>query len=384
MDLKELQRHWHAFGQQDPLWAILTDSQKRGGKWDLEEFFETGRNEIHNVIRYIESLGLPLLRKKALDFGCGVGRLTQALCRNFDECYGIDIAPSMIKLADEFNRHGARCHYIVNSTDDLKVFADNTFDLIYSVIVLQHMRPEYSKRYIEELMRVLAPNGMLIFQIPSELIPTSQATVLRQPLPESAFKAELNVTAQPSTVTANSSYSVKVRVKNQGNAAWPAWISASGTYPVYLGNHWRNRKGNLIVFDDGRANLPRHLQPSEEVEIELTVKSPPNPGSYILELDMVQELVSWFADKGSATTTTPVQVTGWPNWFRKWGTFSSSTSSVKEFTPELQMYAVPKEEVLALIHANGGRIVDIQDDFSAGPAWLSFRYCAVKNTIPQS
>jgi len=379
MDLKELQRHWHAFGQQDPLWAILTDSQKRGGKWDLDEFFKTGRDEIDNVTRYIESLGLPLLRKKALDFGCGVGRLTQALCRGFDECYGVDIAPSMIKLADEYNRHGARCHYIVNATDDLKVFADNTFDLIYTVIVLQHMRPEYSRRYIAELMRVLAPNGVLIFQIPSELIPMSQAKVLREPLPDSAFKAELTLTEQPSTVTAGSTYSIRVRVKNQSDTTWPAWISASGTYPVYLGNHWRNRKGNLIVFDGGRANLPRHLQPSEEVEIELSVTSPPNPGSYILELDMVQELVSWFADKGSVTTKAPVKVAGWPNWFRKLRTRPWSASSAQEFTPELQMYAVPKEEVLALIHANGGRIVDIQDDFSSGPAWQSFRYCAVKN-----
>jgi len=382
MDLKELQRHWHEFGQQDPLWAILTDSQKRGGKWDPDEFFETGREEIDSVIRYLESVGLPVLRRrKALDFGCGVGRLTQALCRYFDECYGIDIAPSMIKLADEYNRHGARCHYRVNATDNLKAFGDNTFDLVYTVLALQHMRPEYSKRYIEELMRVLAPNGVLIFQIPSELVPTSQAKVFRQPLPDSAFKAELTLTEQSPTVRTSSAYSITVRVKNQGDTAWPAWISASGSYPVHLGNHWRNPKGHLIVHDDGRANLPRHLQPSEEVEVELTVTSPPNPGSYILELDMVQELVSWFADKGSPTTTTPVQVTGWPTWFKKLSTLWSST---KDFKPTLQMYGVSKQEVLALIHANGGRIVDVQDDFSAGPAWLSFRYCAVKNALSQS
>jgi len=303
----------------------------------------------------------------------------QALYHNFNKYYNINITPSMIKLADEYNRHGARCHYIVNATDNLEVFADNTFDLIYTVIVLQHMRPEYSKRYIAELMRVLAPNGVLIFQIPSELIPMSQAQVLREPLPESAFKAELTLTGQPSTITAGTAYSVTVRVKNLGDTAWPACIAASGTYPVYLGNHWRNRKNNLIVFEDGRANLPRHLQPSEEVEVELSVTPPPDPGSYILELDMVQELVSWFAEKGSATTKAPVKVTGWPNWFRKLRTLSWSASSAQEFTPELQMYAVPKEEVLALIHANGGRIVDVQDDFSSGPAWLSFRYCAVKS-----
>ena len=41
MELERLQEHWNAFGEQDPLWAILTEPGKRGGAWDLEEFFGT-------------------------------------------------------------------------------------------------------------------------------------------------------------------------------------------------------------------------------------------------------------------------------------------------------------------------------------------------------
>src|SRR6266851_2218658 len=143
MELKEVQRHWDAFGKTDPLWAIVTRPDKRHGKWKYDEFFACGEEEIGRILRHVSSLSFPLHRGRALDFGCGVGRLTQALCRHFDRCDGIDIAPSMIDLARQYNQHGNRCRYAVNDSNDLALFNDDTFDFIYSSLVLQHMRPEY-------------------------------------------------------------------------------------------------------------------------------------------------------------------------------------------------------------------------------------------------
>ena len=51
MELERLQREWNAFGEQDPLWAILTVPDRRGGRWDLEEFLATGRHEVEEVLR---------------------------------------------------------------------------------------------------------------------------------------------------------------------------------------------------------------------------------------------------------------------------------------------------------------------------------------------
>jgi ubiquinone/menaquinone biosynthesis C-methylase UbiE len=106
-------------------------------------------------------------RGRALDFGCGVGRLTQALGDHYEEVEGIDIAPSMVSLAARHNRHGERCRYRVNAASDLTVFASGTFDLVYSNIVLQHMEPRFSKPYIAEFVRLLRPGGVTIFQLPS-------------------------------------------------------------------------------------------------------------------------------------------------------------------------------------------------------------------------
>ncbi len=168
MNLEELKRNWTKFGQKDPLWAIITWPDKKGRKWRLDEFFETGEKEISAIIEVLDSVNPNLERKMALDFGCGVGRLTLALAAYFDEVSGVDIAPSMIKLAKKYNRYGNRCKYYTNEAETLEIFADNKFDFVYSNLVLQHMRPEYSKGYIREMLRVLKPGGILIFQLPSE------------------------------------------------------------------------------------------------------------------------------------------------------------------------------------------------------------------------
>lgn len=167
MDIKELQTNWNEFGKTDPLYAILTYEGKENNKWDLDEFFGTGMQEIDDRMNHVHSLGLKISREKALDFGCGVGRLTQALAYHFNEVFGVDIAPSMIELARKYNRHGDRCRYILNDADDLSLFPDDSFDFIYSNITLQHMKPRYSKRYIKEFVRTLSSDGLMIFQLPS-------------------------------------------------------------------------------------------------------------------------------------------------------------------------------------------------------------------------
>ena len=167
LNLKALRKHWDLFASSDPLWAILTHPDRKDSRWDKREFFETGVWEIGRSLEHVESLVPGFRKSRALDFGCGVGRLTQPLAQHFGEVYGVDISASMIQQAKDFNQHGDRCQYVVNQTDDLRIFPDRHFDFIYSNITLQHMPPRYSRRYLAEFMRVLAAGGALLFQIPS-------------------------------------------------------------------------------------------------------------------------------------------------------------------------------------------------------------------------
>ena len=168
MNLRHLQETWDELGRTDPMWAILAVPGKQGGGWTPDEFFETGTSEIDTLLQYLADLGLTINHRKALDFGCGLGRLSQALARHFDEVVGVDIAPSMIEGARLLNQHGDRCRYVLNERVQLKMLGAVRFDLIYTNIVLQHIRPRYTKRYLVEFMRLLAPGGVLVFQLPSE------------------------------------------------------------------------------------------------------------------------------------------------------------------------------------------------------------------------
>jgi SAM-dependent methyltransferase len=182
MNIKRLRRHWDALGKIDPLWANLTNDDKRGGKWEAKEFFLTGEQEIEEVMGFVESLSVTFKHDRALDFGCGVGRLTQALAARFDDVWGVDIAPSMIELANRYNRHPETCHYYLNDRSDLVRFDDESFDFIYSNIVLQHMQPKDQRRYLAELVRVLARGGIFVFQLPSAPLPVPDPKGLGQRL----------------------------------------------------------------------------------------------------------------------------------------------------------------------------------------------------------
>jgi ubiquinone/menaquinone biosynthesis C-methylase UbiE len=168
LNLRSLRKHWDLFGARDPLWAILTHPERKDRRWDIGEFFETGIGEINGVLNYVDALAPGYGKRRALDFGCGVGRLSQALAEHFEEVYGVDISSAMIQHARGHNRHGDRCHYLVNEVDDLRIFPDEHFDFIYSNITLQHMPSRYSRRYIAEFLRVLAPAGALLFQLPGQ------------------------------------------------------------------------------------------------------------------------------------------------------------------------------------------------------------------------
>jgi SAM-dependent methyltransferase len=165
--LQELQRTWEGLAQQDPLWAICTDPAKQNKRWSREEFFATGKNEVGVVLRCVAGLGVSIdVKTPALDFGCGVGRLTRALAEHFAECWGVDISPTMIALAKEFNRDLPPCRFLLNERDRLEELQDNYFGFVYSSIVLQHMAERYIRKYLAELVRVLRRGGVLVFQLP--------------------------------------------------------------------------------------------------------------------------------------------------------------------------------------------------------------------------
>jgi ubiquinone/menaquinone biosynthesis C-methylase UbiE len=367
MDLKELQVHWDEFGKTDPLWAILTVEGKRFGKWDPVEFFGKGEEDARAMMIHAERYHLPRDRNKALDFGCGVGRLTQALCKYFDECHGVDIAASMIAKAEEFNKHGGKCHYHVNTASDLAMFQEGVFNFVCSDMVLQHMEPKYSGRYVAEFIRILAPGGLILFTLPTQ----RKGGGMTQPLPISGFRAQITPRALPAALQAGTRQELWVLVKNVGDVAWPALGGSDGRYQIKLAYQWQTDSGALIVDKSDRVRLPRDLPPAGEAELLVHLKVPETAGRYFLELDMLQEQVAWFKKKGSTPARFPVNVTEAAE--RSDLAVASPPSREQPrlqpeqagprrappgFVPRMEMHGVPKEIMANLIEDHGGKLVD--------------------------
>ena len=161
--------HWNALGRTNPFGAIITCGGSPKAEWDTDEFFATGRADAARFVADLARLQPAHRCRTALDFGCGVGRITRPLADHFEAVVGIDIAGSMIGRARGLNRDSPRCRFVLNRAPDLRMFASGTFDVAYSRLVLQHMPPETIKQYVPELIRVLAPGGVLMFQLPTEI-----------------------------------------------------------------------------------------------------------------------------------------------------------------------------------------------------------------------
>jgi ubiquinone/menaquinone biosynthesis C-methylase UbiE len=373
MNLKDLQMNWTIFGKKDPLWSILTDHSKRNNKWDLQDFFLSGDTEINNIFMVVQKINFPVTFGKALDFGCGVGRITQSLAKKFEICVGVDISPTMIENAKKMNKYGERCQYILNEFDNLSIFEDDSFDFIYSNIVLQHMEPQYSKKYIREFVRILKKDGLLIFQIPS--IPTPKAFLLYNNEPE--YHANIATIKDLNTASADTEIDIPVRVKNISKIAWPSLSDSLGLYYICLGNHWLDQSQNIIKNDDGRIALPKIIIPNEEIDLDLTVKTPNKPGKYYLEFDLVQEGVTWFKDKGSKTVIKPIEIVENKSKSDQNSENNNQNIENNNIDPIMEAWGVPKYEVLEIVRKNSGNLINIEIDHSM-PGWEGYQYFITK------
>ncbi len=173
--------NWNALAELDPLWTILSDPEKKFGKWDAAEFFSTGEREAERVLAMCKSNGITISYGKLLDFGCGVGRMTRAFSGFFASCVGVDVSGKMIGLARKFNSGRPNCEFIA-SDSALLPFPDKSFEFVFTVLVLQHV-PKTSTilRYVAEFIRVAKDNGVVVFQLPKE-VPLGRRIQLRRRL----------------------------------------------------------------------------------------------------------------------------------------------------------------------------------------------------------
>lgn len=412
MDLRTLERVWHGLGRRDPYWAALTHADKKGGGWSEDEFFRTGEQEISAMLDRAGARGWPALGGRALDFGCGAGRLTQALAARFDQVDGVDISRSMLAEAHRHNRYPERCRYHHNTAPNLGAFEDGAFDFVYSTLTLQHVPPEYARRYVSELVRVLAPRQLLVFQLPSHRGPvepkrTTTHTLAARKLPRSAFLAEVSLEPPSLTMHAGEKRLLGVTLRNTSPDLWPSGGRDDGLYQLQVGNQWRSADGTALCEDDARSPLPHDLPPGGEAHVFLEITAPDTNGDYELVVDLVQEHVAWFHQRGSRSAVVTCSVEGGKpaglgeprrgqfraRYPRLHALLVALGADVVRVTlrrrvsrvrtgrwqkAAMVMYCIPRSEVEALLTAAGGRVLEVEQDLLTS-GFQTCRYWVTKD-----
>mmetsp|Transcript_93135 Transcript_93135/g.178902 ORF Transcript_93135/g.178902 Transcript_93135/m.178902 type:complete len:358 (-) Transcript_93135:111-1184(-) len=179
------QTYWAEQGVQNPWWAVLTGFEK-GAEVPIDrqlEFFQTGKDDVDKMLPMAQAFGILkkewIAKATALDFGCGLGRMSNALASvGFRKVICVDQARSFLDAGEEsltkLSGQGVvvadvsdRVKFLQSAPDLLCVQEASSIDFVHSIITLQHMKPMLQVAYVEQLCDVLSPGGAGYFQIPT-------------------------------------------------------------------------------------------------------------------------------------------------------------------------------------------------------------------------
>jgi SAM-dependent methyltransferase len=160
---------WEKWGARDPYFGVITCERFRNRNLTNEakvEFFESGRNHINQVLETCRHhLDQNFSPKRALDFGCGVGRLVLPLAELAEYVMGVDVSRSMLAEAEKnCKEQSLKNVSLLKSDDTLSLLEGHYFDFIHSFIVFQHLNTTRGMRIFEKLLEHLEDGGICAIQ----------------------------------------------------------------------------------------------------------------------------------------------------------------------------------------------------------------------------
>ncbi len=176
--VRDTDADWNAIATNEPFFGVLANDQYRRHNLDeraVEEFYASGRADIEHVIAMLRRVtGEKVKPQLALDFGCGVGRLTFAMRDYARRAVGVDVADAMLDIARERAESRRLREIEFRST-----LPDEPFDWVSSLIVFQHIPPQRGHELIEQLVERLAPGGLVSLQLTFFRDPNHRDELLR-------------------------------------------------------------------------------------------------------------------------------------------------------------------------------------------------------------
>jgi SAM-dependent methyltransferase len=160
----QMQHDWNERAREDAHFYVAFGRREQ----DDEEFFATATEVVRGLEWELRRLPPRANRRawRALEIGCGPGRLMKPMSASFGEIHGVDVSDEMIARARANLAGISHAHVHHTSGADLAPFADRSFDFVYSYAVFQHIPSrEVVMQYLREAQRVLKPGGLLRAQL---------------------------------------------------------------------------------------------------------------------------------------------------------------------------------------------------------------------------
>lgn len=181
--MKDTDRVWEEYGSDNPYYGVLTDPLYLGRSLDdstRERFFATGERHVADMFARLQRTVDPdFSPAEAMDFGCGVGRVTLPLAARCQRVVGVDISPSMLAEA-EANAERFRVRNVdFVLSDDALSRVPGMFDLIHTTIVLQHIPTRRGYSILAVLLERLKPGGVGVVHVTFGSTHSRRQTFLR-------------------------------------------------------------------------------------------------------------------------------------------------------------------------------------------------------------
>ncbi|MBN1563209.1 MAG: class I SAM-dependent methyltransferase [Anaerolineae bacterium] len=160
---------WEKLGATDPYYGVLSHDKYHRDCLDqaaLDEFFASGAHVVDHILDVIRlHLSPDFQPQAALDFGCGVGRLTLPLAGPCSTVVGVDVSESMLAEARRNSTSRDLAHITFVKSDDALSQVTGTFDLMVSFLVFQHILPRRGEQLFQQLLQRLNPGGIAVFHV---------------------------------------------------------------------------------------------------------------------------------------------------------------------------------------------------------------------------
>jgi SAM-dependent methyltransferase len=167
-----IRRVWSRYGREEAYFSVLTDPaylRERLGVADLEAFYATGHVEVRRFENVCRRNGIePVPAWSICELGCGVGRVGEAFAKHYRAYAGVDISPEHLAIARARLAERALENARWASLDEFQAGA-LTYDVFFSMIVLQHNTPPIMRMMLERGLQNLEPGGIAYFQVPCHL-----------------------------------------------------------------------------------------------------------------------------------------------------------------------------------------------------------------------